>query len=105
MSPKRLPRDKYTVSFQSRLGNDPWLQPYTIKTLEDLAKNRGARRILVFCPAFAADCLETIVEISHEYQEEFRGWGGEAIDLVPSLNDADEWAAAISNRIYLSAAG
>ncbi len=94
-----LDKKQYTVSFQSRLGNDPWLLPYTVKTLEDLAKNKGAKRVLVFCPAFVADCLETVIEISDEYKTEFIEWGGDALDLVPSLNDGDEWAAAISAKL------
>ena len=80
-----LERSRYTISYQSRLGPDPWVQPYTIKVLEELA-NKGAKRLLVFSPAFVSDCLETIIEISDEYQEEFEEFGGEHIDLVPSLN-------------------
>lgn len=91
-------KERYSVSFQSRLGNDPWLLPYTIKTLEELAQ-KGAKRVLVFCPAFVADCLETTIEISDEYRHQFLGWGGEALDLVPSLNDGDGWAAAIAGRL------
>lgn len=93
-----LPKSKYTVCFQSRLGRDPWTQPYTVKTIEQLAKS-GAKRILVFCPAFTADCLETIVEIGSEYQEDFHRWGGERLDLVPSLNDDPKWAAAVAGRL------
>ncbi len=94
-----LRSDQYTVSFQSRLGNDPWTQPYTIRTLEDLAKNKKAKRLLVFCPAFTADCLETIVEIGEEYSEEFEGWGGEHVDLVPSLNDNPAWIKAVADMV------
>ncbi len=89
---------QYTVCFQSRLGADPWTQPYTVRTIEALAKS-GAKRLLVFCPAFTADCLETIVEIGSEYKEDFEKWGGEHIDLVPSLNDSPGWASAIANRL------
>ncbi len=94
-----LRSDQYTVSFQSRLGNDPWTQPYTIRTLEDLAKNKKAKRLLVFCPAFTADCLETIVEIGEEYSEEFEAWGGEHIDLVPSLNDNPAWIKVVADMV------
>jgi ferrochelatase len=93
-----LKPEQYTVCFQSRLGADPWTQPYTVRTIEALAKS-GAKRLLVFCPAFTADCLETIVEIGSEYKEDFEKWGGEHIDLVPSLNDAPGWASAIANRL------
>jgi protoporphyrin/coproporphyrin ferrochelatase len=91
--------EQYTVCFQSRLGNDPWVQPYTIKVLEALAKEKKVKRLLVFCPAFTSDCLETTVEVSEEYQEEFLAWGGEQLDLVESLNDKPEWAAAIANLL------
>jgi len=89
---------QYTVCFQSRLGADPWTQPYTVRTIEALAKS-GAKRLLVFCPAFTADCLETIVEIGSEYKEDFEKWGGEHLDLVPSLNDGAGWASAIAARL------
>ncbi len=91
--------DQYTVCFQSRLGNDPWVQPYTVKVIEQLAKEKGVKRMLVFCPAFTSDCLETTVEVLEEYQEDFEKWGGEHLDLVESLNDAPEWADAIAKRV------
>ena len=67
-----IPKSKYTVCYQSRLGNDPWMQPYTSQVIHDLAK-AGKKRVLVICPAFVADCLETIYEIGDEYKEEFIG--------------------------------
>jgi len=88
----------YTTSFQSRLGRDPWVQPYTTTILEEQAK-KGAKRLLVFSPAFVADCLETIVEISDEYQEEFEKMGGETVDLVPSLNDDPRWVKAVADLV------
>ncbi len=93
-----LDRSDFTISYQSRLGPDPWVQPYTIKVLEELA-NKGAKRLLVFSPAFVSDCLETIIEISDEYQEEFQEWGGEHIDLVPSLNDDPDWINGVVKMI------
>ena len=63
-----LSGDKFTTTFQSRLGRDPWLEPYTDQTVEQLAK-KGVKKMLVFSPAFVADCLETILEISEENQE------------------------------------
>jgi ferrochelatase len=90
-----LPEGSYTTSFQSRLGFDDWAKPYTIDTLEDLAKNKGAKKILCFSPAFVADCLETTIEIGLEYQEEFEEWGGEHIQLVPSLNGDPRWIKAV----------
>lgn len=89
-----LEENQYTTTFQSRLGPEAWAQPYTIKTIEHLAE-KGAKRLLVFSPAFVADCLETIIEIGDEYQEEFEEMGGEKIDLVPSLNDDPRWVDAI----------
>jgi ferrochelatase len=91
-----LKPEQYTVCFQSRLGRDPWTQPYTVRTIEALAKEKGAKRLLVFCPAFTADCLETTIEIGSEYKEDFEKWGGHHLDLVPSLNDSPAWAAAIA---------
>lgn len=93
-----LKPEQYTVCFQSRLGRDPWTQPYTVRTIEDLAK-KGVKRLLVFCPAFTADCLETTIEIGTEYREDFIRWGGERLDLVESLNDMPEWAKAVSDLV------
>jgi protoporphyrin/coproporphyrin ferrochelatase len=90
-----IPAEKYTVSFQSRLGRDPWAQPYTSEVIHDLA-GKGVKRILVFCPAFVADCLETIYEIGEEYDEEFRELGGEKVQLVESLNDDPQWIEALA---------
>ncbi len=92
-----LKPEQYTVCFQSRLGRDPWTQPYTVRTIEALAKEKGAKRLLVFCPAFTADCLETTIEIGSEYKEDFEKWGGEHLDLVPSLNDSPAWAKAVAS--------
>ncbi len=91
----QLAPERYSVCFQSRLGRDPWTQPYTVRMIENLAKS-GAKRLLVFCPAFTADCLETVIEIGSEYRDDFVKWGGEQIDLVESLNDKPAWAAAIA---------
>ena len=93
-----LKPEQYTVCFQSRLGRDPWTQPYTVRTIEELAKS-GAKRLLVFCPAFTADCLETVIEIGEEYREDFLRWGGEQLDLVESLNDKPAWAAAVAELL------
>lgn len=79
-------KNQYTVCFQSRLGNDPWVQPYTSQVIADMAA-QGKKRLLVLCPAFVADCLETVYEVSVEYHEEFKAKGGEHVQLVESLND------------------
>lgn len=91
-----LLKTEYSVSFQSRLGNEPWIQPYTSQTLTDLAR-AGKKRVLVFCPAFVSDCLETIYEIQMEGQETFLKAGGELLQLVPSLNDSPVWIEALAD--------
>jgi ferrochelatase len=89
-----LTEDKYSVCFQSRLGKDPWVQPYTSEVIEHLAE-KGVKKLLVFCPAFVADCLETVHEVTVEYGEEFRALGGEHVQLVESLNDHPLWIDAL----------
>jgi len=93
-----LPKDKYSVCFQSRLGKDPWVQPYTSVVIEELAK-KGVKRLLVFCPAFVADCLETVYEVSVEYGEEFKELGGEHVQLVESLNDHPLWIDSLEGLV------
>jgi len=85
---------EYSTCFQSRLGRDPWLTPYTDHVIEKLGKD-GKKKLLVFSPAFVADCLETTIEIGEEYLELFKEHGGEELHLVPSLNDDDDWAEAL----------
>lgn len=93
-----LQTNQYTTCFQSRLGRDPWVQPYTSDVLKERAK-AGDKKLLVFCPAFVADCLETTIEISEEYQEEFEELGGEKVQLVESLNDHPKWVQGLKNII------
>ncbi|MCB0637247.1 MAG: ferrochelatase [Lewinella sp.] len=93
-----LPPEQYTTTFQSRLGPEEWAKPYTSKVIEAQAA-QGARRLLVFSPAFVADCLETLIEISEEYQEEFEEMGGEKVDLVPSLNDDPRWIKTVAELV------
>lgn len=88
----------YSISYQSRLGKEPWLEPFTIDTIRKLSKE-GKRRILVFCPAFVSDCLETIYEIGIEYAHEFKKAGGESLDLVPGLNDSPIWIEALHDIV------
>lgn len=89
-----LSRADYTVCFQSRLGKEPWVQPYTTDVLKKLAAE-GKKRLLVFSPAFVADCLETLYEITVEYHEEFKALGGEHVQLVESLNDDPKFIKAL----------
>lgn len=88
----------YSTSFQSRLGRDPWLQPYTDQTIEEYAK-KGIKKLAVVTPAFVSDCLETLEEIGMEAKEDFIGNGGEKFTSIPCLNDNDEWAATLSKWI------
>ncbi|MCB0396355.1 MAG: ferrochelatase [Flavobacteriales bacterium] len=91
----RIPDNGFTVCFQSRLGSDPWVQPYTDKVIEEMGR-KGNKKLLVFSPAFVADCLETIYEIGVEYQELFQQFGGEKVTLVPGLNDRPEWVQTVA---------
>jgi protoporphyrin/coproporphyrin ferrochelatase len=83
-----LDASKLMLTFQSRFGFDEWLQPYTDKTIEQLAKD-GVRRIAVVTPGFSADCLETLEEIAQENAEIFKHNGGEQFSAIPCLNDSD----------------
>ena len=83
----------FIVSYQSRLTKN-WLEPFSDEVLKELALS-GSKNVLVFSPAFTADCLETIIEIGDEYKELFIEAGGENLDFVPSLNYSDKWANAI----------
>ena len=88
-----LPRDKYDVTFQSRLTNN-WLEPFSDDVLKSYPE-KGIKKVLVFSPAFTADCLETVIEIGDEYKELFINAGGQILDYVPSLNFSDAWVQAI----------
>ncbi len=90
-----LKPDQYTVCFQSRLGRNPWIRPYTDHFYESLPA-RGVKKIAVVCPAFVADCLETLEEIQIRGKEEFILHGGEDLKLVPSLNSSDSWARVVA---------
>jgi protoporphyrin/coproporphyrin ferrochelatase len=93
-----IPKEKYGFSFQSRLGKDPWLQPYTSKRLAELPKE-GVKKVVVACPAFVSDCLETLEEIAIEGREIFMHNGGEAFEIIPCLNVHPLWVAALSKWI------
>jgi protoporphyrin/coproporphyrin ferrochelatase len=90
--------DTYLVSYQSRAGRVPWLLPYTDETLAGLART-GVRHVMVICPGFVADCLETIDEIGHVGLEQFRVAGGETLHLVEGLNDRPRWIAAMTEIV------
>jgi ferrochelatase len=90
-----LAADRHTVCFQSRLGKTPWIEPFTDVELERLAQ-AGRRRLAVLCPAFVADCLETLEEIGIRAREQWKAAGGEELVLVPSLNATPAWIDAVS---------
>jgi ferrochelatase len=90
----RLGVTDYTVCFQSRLGRTPWIQPHTDVLLDQLAQ-QGKKRLAVLCPAFVADCLETLEEIGIRAREQFKAAGGDELTLVPSLNATSAWVDAV----------
>jgi protoporphyrin/coproporphyrin ferrochelatase len=93
-----IAKEKWSQSFQSRLGRDPWLQPYTAARFEELPK-QGVKKLLVVCPAFVSDCLETLEEIAEEGKESFLHHGGEKFEMIPCLNVHPLWVAAIKKWI------
>lgn len=90
----RLALTDYTVCFQSRLGRTPWITPYTDVVIDERAKS-GAKRLAVLCPAFVADCLETLEEIGIRARHQFQAAGGEELVLIPSLNASPAWIEAV----------
>jgi len=93
-----VPPGQWSVSFQSRLGRDPWMRPHTEQTLTSLG-TRGVKRLFVICPGFAADCLETLEEIGIRGKETFRSAGGGSLTLIPCLNDQPVWIDALSSLV------
>ena len=92
-----LSTDRYTVSFQSRLDKK-WLTPFSDEVVKECAQ-KGMKKILVFSPAFTADCLETVIEIGVEYQEIFKHNGGDHVQLVESLNDLPVWIKCLKDLV------
>lgn len=90
-----LASDKWSVSFQSRLGRTKWIEPYTDMHLDELAA-KGVKRLLVMSPAFVADCLETLEEIGIRGREQFLAAGGTSFELIPCLNDTPSWVVALN---------
>lgn len=91
-----LSADKYSIAFQSRLGRAKWLEPNTEGRLRELAE-QGAKNVLVICPAFVTDCLETLEEIAMRGEEVFKEAGGESLTLIPCLNDDPEWVDVLAS--------
>jgi ferrochelatase len=93
-----VPKEKYSVAFQSRLGKDPWLKPYTDLELEKFP-SRGIKKLLVICPAFVSDCLETIEEIGLRGRETFLKAGGDDLTLIPCMNEHPQWLDALEKMV------
>ena len=93
-----LKDEQYSVFFQSRLGKDPWIQPYAEDEIKRLVKE-GKKKVLIFCPSFTADCLETSIEVGEEFKELFIEEGGEAWQLVESLNSGDLWVESLKRMV------
>ena len=86
------------TTFQSRFGPQEWLQPYTDKTLENLPKE-GKKNVLVICPGFSSDCVETLEEIAIQGKDSFKKSGGKNFDVIPCLNDNDDHINLIKKLI------
>jgi ferrochelatase len=93
-----LDKNFYTISFQSRLGKEPWMTPYTNEVIQEQLK-KGHKNILVMSPSFVCDCLETIYEISMEYSDEFRHAGGDNLQLVEGLNNSPAWISTLHSLV------
>ena len=93
-----LSKDQYSVAFQSRLGRHPWLKPYTDYELPKLAA-RGVKKLLVICPSFVSDCLETIEEIGMRGRETFLEAGGADLKLIPCLNEHPLWVETLEGMV------
>jgi len=93
-----IPEGRHGTSFQSRLGREPWLTPFTDQTLRQLPRE-GVKRLLIICPAFITDCLETLEEINAEGREIFLEAGGESFEQIPCLNDSDGFIKWMKGRV------
>jgi ferrochelatase len=93
-----LKNGTYSTTFQSRLGFDPWLQPYTDRTIERMGKE-GTKKMAIVTPAFVSDCLETLEEIAMEGEEIFHEVGGKEFTVIPCLNERDDFAQVLANIV------
>jgi ferrochelatase len=93
-----IPQSKIGFSFQSRLGREEWLKPYTALRLEELPKE-GVKKLVVVCPAFVSDCLETLEEIAVEGKEAFLHAGGESFTFIPCLNTQPRWIKTLATWV------
>jgi protoporphyrin/coproporphyrin ferrochelatase len=93
-----IPKEKYSYSFQSRLGREPWLKPYTDFRLQEMP-NEGIKKLLILCPAFVSDCLETLEEIEMRGKELFMEAGGESYEMIPCMNVHPEWVKTLASWV------
>lgn len=93
-----IPKEKYSFSFQSRLGRDEWLKPYTVTRLADMP-NEGIKKLLVVCPAFVSDCLETLEEMAEEGKDLFLASGGTSFTLIPCMNVHPLWVQTLQKWV------
>lgn len=93
-----LPQNKFSYSFQSRLGKQPWLKPYTDFRFQDMP-GEGIKKLLVVCPAFVSDCLETLEEIEIRGKESFLGSGGSEYGMIPCLNTDPRWVDVLADWV------
>src|SRR5215471_17198231 len=100
----QIPQSKFELSFQSRLGRDKWLTPYTAQRLSELP-NEGIKNLLVVCPAFVSDCLETLEEIAEQGRETFLHAGGKSFTMIPCLNIHPLWVSTITKWIMQYSSG
>lgn len=100
VSALRLGPDEWLLTYQSRVGREPWLQPYTDITLQELAKS-GVKHVQVVCPGFAVDCLETLEEIALRNRAWFVAAGGEKLEYIPALNDSEQHADLLLELVNL----
>ena len=96
-----IPEDKFSYSFQSRLGRAPWLKPYTDHVIEAMP-SQGIHKLLVICPSFISDCLETLEEIGMRAKEDFKKAGGDELQLIPCLNEHPRWLDALETMVRRS---
>ena len=94
----QLSEGDYTISYQSRLGNDPWILPNTETVVKDLA-DRGVKRLGIVCPSFVSDCLETLEEVDMGLRDLFLENGGESFNYIPCLNTSDAWIQTLRSWV------
>ena len=98
------PSVSWSVAFQSRVGREEWLKPYTEEVVVEFAE-KGMRQLDVACPGFAADCLETLEEIALRYGEDFTEAGGSSLNYIPALNAREDHVSFLADLVAQHAQG